>query len=55
MKQKSVINLEDLETYGAVLDSADCHNSAINTKCTNESEEPREEGNLCIGQNPDVS
>ena len=31
------------------------HNSVITTKCTNESEEPCEEGNLCIDQNPDVS
>ena len=51
--KKSAIILEvDLETDGVVLDSAD---SAVNTKCTNESEEPCQEGSLCIGQNPDVS
>ena len=38
-----------------VLDSVDCHNSVITTKSTNDSKELCQEGNLCIGQNPDVS
>ena len=53
-KKSAIILEEDLETDGVVLESADCHNSVINTKCTNESEEPSQEGSLCIGQNPDV-
>ncbi|KAL5515249.1 hypothetical protein EMCRGX_G000390 [Ephydatia muelleri] len=52
---KSAIILEDLEADGVVLDSVDCHNSAISSKCTNDSEEPCQEGNICIGENPDVS
>ena len=43
-KKSTIILEEDLETDGVVLDSADCHNSAVNTKCTNESEEPCQEG-----------
>ena len=32
------------------------YNSAISSKCTNDSsEEPRQEVNICIGQNPGVS
>ena len=27
------------------IDSTDCHNSAVTTKCTNKSEEPCQEGN----------
>ena len=44
-----------MEADGVVLDSVDCHNSAITSKCTNDSEEPCQEGNIYIGQNPDVS
>ena len=51
-KKSAIILEEDLEADGVVLDSADCHNSAISSKCTNDSEEPCQEGNICI---PDVS
>ena len=51
----AIILEEDLEADGVVLDSVDCHNSAISSKCTNDSEEPCQEGNICIGENPDVS
>ena len=35
MKQKSVIILEDMETYGVVLDSADCQILNVQTKVKN--------------------
>ena len=54
-KKSAIFLEEDLEADGVVLDSVDCHNSAITTKSTNDSEEPCQEGNLCIGQIPDVS
>ena len=44
-----------MEADGVVLESFDCHNSAISSKCTNDSEESCQEGNIYIGQNPDVS
>ena len=54
-KKTAIILEEDLEADGVVLDSVDCHNSVITTKSTNDSKELCQEGNLCIGQNPDVS
>ena len=54
-KKSAIILEEDLEADGVVLDSVDCHNSVITTKSTNDSKELCQEGNLCIGQNPDVS
>ena len=54
-KKSAIILEEDLEADGVVLGSVDCHNSAISSKCTNDSEEPCQEGNICIGQNADVS
>ena len=47
--KKSAIILEDLEADGVVLDSVDCHSSALSSKCTNDREEPCQEGNICIG------
>ena len=54
-KKSAIILEEDLEADGVVLDSVDCHNSTISSKCTNDSEELCQEGNICIGENPDVS
>ena len=51
-KKSAIILEEDLEADGVVLDSVDYHNSAISS---NDSEEPCQEGNICIGENPDVS
>ena len=43
-KKSAIILKEDLEADGVVLDNIDRHDSAISTKCTNDSEEPCQEG-----------